>query len=81
VLVVLVLAYLIKAAVGDAFAMAAIIASYQRETANLTPDPEMEARLEQVSVKFRELKQHALDAVRSSAVSQPAVSMATERAP
>jgi hypothetical protein len=80
VLVVLVLAYLIKVAVGDAFAMAAIIASYQRETANLTPDPAMEARLEQLSVKFRELKQHALEALRP-AVAQPATPLATERVP
>jgi hypothetical protein len=81
VLVVLVLAYLIKAAVGDAFAMAAIIASYQRETANLIPDPEVEARLEQVSVKFGELKRRALDAVRPAAVVQPAPPLATERLP
>jgi len=81
VLVVLVLAYLIKAAVGDAFAMAAIIIAYQRETANLTPDPEMEARLEQVSVKFRELKQRALDAARSPAFPQPAAPLTTERVP
>jgi len=63
VLVVFVLAYLVKAAVGDAFAMAAIVAAYQRETADLTPDPAMEARLEQLSDKFRELKQRAAEVV------------------
>lgn len=61
VLVVLVLAYLVKAAIGDAFAMAAIIAAYHRETAELTPDPAIEARLDQLSDKFREIKQRAID--------------------
>lgn len=56
---VLVLAYMIKIAVGDAFAMTAIIACYQRETANLTPDPNMVSKLDSVSDKFKDLKQRA----------------------
>jgi hypothetical protein len=55
----LILAYLIKVAVGDAFAMTAIIASYHRETQALTPDPQMAARLDGLSDKFRELKERA----------------------
>jgi hypothetical protein len=54
------LAWLIKASIGDTFAMVAIIATYQRETANLTPNPEMKAKLETVSDKFRELQRHAM---------------------
>lgn len=55
----LILSYLIKTAVGDSFAMAAMIAAYHRETAGLEPNPEMTARLDQVSDKFRELAQRA----------------------
>lgn len=54
------LAYLIKVSLGDAFAMVAIIATYQKETANLQPNPEMKAKLESISDKFRELQQHAM---------------------
>ncbi len=63
VLALLVLAFLIKVAVGDSFAMVAMIASYQRETASLTPDPAMSAQLAQISPKFVELKNRALAAV------------------
>lgn len=42
------------------FAMAAMIAAYQRETADMEPDPAVVAKLEQVSGKFRELKQRAM---------------------
>ena len=56
----LVLAVLVKVAVGDTFAMAAMIAAYQRETADMEPDPAVVAKLEQVSGKFRELKQRAM---------------------
>lgn len=54
-----ILAWLIKVAIGDSFAMAAIIATYHHETATLTPDPNMTAKLEQLSDKFRNLKQRA----------------------
>jgi hypothetical protein len=66
VLASLVLAFLIKVAVGDGFAMTAMIAAYQRETANLQPDPAMSAQLSQVSAKFVELKQRAMAAMPSA---------------
>jgi hypothetical protein len=56
VLFALALAFFVKLAVGDAFAMAAMIAAYQRETAGLEPDPAMSAQLERVTDKFGELK-------------------------
>lgn len=59
IIATLVLAFLIKAAVGDAFAMTAMIAAYQRETMELEPDPAISAKLEGVSAKFGELKERA----------------------
>jgi hypothetical protein len=55
----LILAYLIKVAVGDAFAMAVMIAAYRRETSDLEPSPEITSRLEGLSEQFRELTQRA----------------------
>ena len=72
VLIVLVLAVMIKIAIGDSFAMAAMIAAYQRETQNLVPDPQMEAQLSRVSNKFVELKQRAAAAA-PTMPGQPAV--------
>jgi hypothetical protein len=62
IVLVLLLSLLIKAAMGDAFAMTAMLAAYQRETENLVPDPAMEATLNQVTDRFGELKQRALAA-------------------
>jgi len=59
VIVTLLFAWLVKVAVGDAFAMVAIVASYRDETENMTPNPEMTARLSSVSDKFREIRQRA----------------------
>lgn len=59
VIALLILAYLIKVAIGDAFAMAAIIASYHDEIQGLEPSPEVSAKLEGISSKFRELKDKA----------------------
>lgn len=59
----LILSFLVKIAVGDSFAMAAIIAAYHQETANLEPNAEMTARLDQVSDKFRELAQRAQEEI------------------
>jgi hypothetical protein len=59
VLATLFLAFMIKVSVGDAFAMVAIIATYQKETTGLQPNPEMKAKLESLSDKFRELQQRA----------------------
>ncbi len=56
IIITLILAFLIKVAVGDSFAMIAMIAAYQRETAELQPDAEMVAKLEGVSDKFRNLE-------------------------
>lgn len=57
VLALLVLAYLIKVAVGESFAMAAIIAAYHREIQGLQPDPAIEQRLDSISADFRKLKE------------------------
>ncbi len=59
----LVLGWFIKAAVGDALAVAAILITYKEETEGLTPDPEMAQKLDNVSDKFRELTARARDAV------------------
>lgn len=59
VLFVLILSYFVKVAVGDSFAMIAMVAAYQRETAGLRPDPAMEARISGMSEKFSELKDRA----------------------
>lgn len=67
VLMILLLAYLVKVAVGDAFAMTAIIAAYHDATQDLDPNAEMSARLESLSDQFRELKGRAEEAVRGSA--------------
>jgi hypothetical protein len=53
------LAYLFKVAIGDTFAMTAIIVAYHKETMGLEPDPAMKAKLEGISDKFRELKKRA----------------------
>jgi len=59
----LLLAFLIKVAVGDAFAMTAMISSYYRQTQGLKPDPEMVAKLDSVSDKFKELKDRAQEQI------------------
>jgi hypothetical protein len=59
IILTLVLAYLVKVAIGDAFAMTAIISAYHRETQGLTPDPQMASRLDSVSDKFKQLKERA----------------------
>ncbi|PSQ97689.1 MAG: hypothetical protein BRD55_02155 [Bacteroidetes bacterium SW_9_63_38] len=47
---------MLKLAVADAFSMAATLLVYHRSTEGLTPDPEWQARLEQASDKFAELR-------------------------
>ena len=56
---VLVGAWMLKLAVADAFALAATLLAYHRSTEGLSPNPEWQARLEQVSDGFRELKEKA----------------------
>lgn len=63
IIFLLLLAWVIKVAVGDAFAVAAIIATYHSETANKVPDPQMSARLDQVSDQFGDLKRRAQEAM------------------
>jgi hypothetical protein len=55
------LAYLIKVAVGDAFAMAVMISAYQRETQGLEPNEDIPTKLDAVSDKFTELRKRAAD--------------------
>jgi hypothetical protein len=66
VIVIFLLAFLVKKAIGDAFAMTAIIASYYDETKDLKPSAEMSATLEGVSDQFRELKNRAAQAISTS---------------
>ena len=63
IIATLALAFLIKGAIGDAFAMTAMIAAYQRAIAGLEPDPGVTAQLENVSDKFRDLQQRAQEAM------------------
>jgi hypothetical protein len=65
IIATLILAWLIKVALGDTFAMTAMIATYQQEIQGLEPDPAVSARIEQVSEKFGELKQRAEEEVDS----------------
>jgi hypothetical protein len=60
---VLAFAWMVKVAVGDAFVMAAIIATYHHETSKLQPDPSMVDKLNQASDKFKEITQRAGEAL------------------
>lgn len=75
IIAVLAFAWLMKVAVGDAFAMTAIIAAYQRETATLQPNPEMVSRLNGISDKFQEITQRAGEAFnqRKPTVTEPSL--------
>lgn len=53
----LLLAWLTKQAVGDSFAMIAMVAAYHRATVDLDLDAEIEKQLERVSPNFREIQQ------------------------
>jgi len=64
---VLVGAWMLKLAVADAYAMAATLLAYHRSTEGLTPDPEWQARLEQASDQFAELKKKAVETVSGGA--------------
>ena len=56
---VLVGAWMLKLAVADAFSLAATLLAYHRSTEGMAPDPTWQARLEEVSDQFRELKRKA----------------------
>jgi len=60
IVIVVVLALLVKVAIGDSFAMIAMVAAYYHSTRGLTPDPAMEARLTSISNKFGEIRDRAL---------------------
>jgi len=75
---ILVIAYLIKLALYDPIALCTIILTYHRAIQGLTPNPEWERKLDQVSSKFRQLKAKALEwkdgGTRTEAGSAPASS-------
>ncbi|MGB3387429.1 MAG: hypothetical protein WBA88_05540 [Pseudaminobacter sp.] len=58
----LLFAWSVKAALLEPFAIACLMQVYFRAIENQQPDPEWEARLEQMSAKFRKLKARALGA-------------------
>lgn len=60
---VLVGAWMLKLAVADAYSLAATLLAYHRSTEGMEPDPEWQARLEQASDKFQELKEKAAETV------------------
>ncbi|MGB7339721.1 MAG: hypothetical protein WBC91_12580 [Phototrophicaceae bacterium] len=64
-------AWIIKVAIGDAFAVAAIISTYHRETVGKTPDPQMAAQLDQISDKFGDLKRRAQESMTRSTPNIP----------
>lgn len=59
----LLFAWSVKAALLEPFAIACMMQVYFRTIEGQTPNPEWEAKLEQMSGKFRELKDRALGAV------------------
>jgi hypothetical protein len=72
VIIALFLGWVFKVALGDSFAMAAIIAAYQRVTAEKTPDPQMAAKLDSVSDAFKDLKNKAMQGFTPQVPSVPA---------
>lgn len=62
----LLFAWSVKAAVLEPFAITCLMEVYFKTIDGQEPDPEWEARLEQMSGKFRELKERAQNAVRGS---------------
>lgn len=64
-------AWMLKLAVADAYALAATLLAYHRSTAGMEPDPEWQARLEQASDEFQELKQKAAEKVNEYRTTAP----------
>ena len=56
-------AFVLKLAISDAFSLASTLIAYHRSTESLQPDPTWQARLEQTSGKFTELRQKAAEAM------------------
>src|SRR5699024_6828732 len=63
----LLFAWSIKAALLEPFAITCMMQVYFRTVENQQPDPEWDARLEQISKKFRKLKERAVGAMRGRA--------------
>lgn len=74
---VLVGAWMLKLALADAYAMAATLLAYHRSTEGMTPNPEWQAKLENASDKFRELKQKAMSHVPSQPAEKQTVAAGT----
>lgn len=64
----LLFAWSVKAAVLEPFAIACLMQVYFKTIENQQPDPQWEARLEQLSGKFRQLKAHAVGEAAQSTV-------------
>lgn len=79
-LVAIVLAYGIKQAIIEPFAMTALMQVYFETIEGQEPNPEWEAKLEQASDKFRELKDKAAGYVRPGAAGGPTPAGAGEQA-
>ncbi|QPC83595.1 hypothetical protein G4Y79_04215 [Phototrophicus methaneseepsis] len=82
-IILLLLSWLIKVAIGDTFAMIAMITTYYRETNGVEPNPEMAARLDSISDKFKELSAKAGEAFgfRKTAPATPTSPVAPSAAP
>jgi hypothetical protein len=65
------LGWVFKVALGDSFALAAIIAAYQRITDGKTPDPAMAAQLDSISDAFKDLKNKAMQGFTPQAPATP----------
>ncbi len=59
---VIVGAWMLNLALADAYAMAATLLAYHRSTEGMTPDPTWQARLEEMSDQFGELRRKASEA-------------------
>ncbi|MGY0634984.1 hypothetical protein [Luteimonas sp. A478] len=75
-----VVAWGLKAALVDPFAMTALMQVYFKTTTNQVPDPEWSAKLEKMSGKFRQLKDKAAAALPGAAATTVAVPVALEPA-
>ncbi|WP_440997755.1 hypothetical protein [Arhodomonas sp. SL1] len=76
-LIALVLAWALKAAIIEPFAMTALMQAFFRITEGQTPDPGWEARLEELSSRFRELGEKAREWARPRGTDTAAPSAAT----
>ncbi len=73
--------WMFKLAISDAFALAATLLAYHRATAALDPNPEWQARLEQMSQSFRQLRDRATAAMANPAQPLSTVEVDSEPGP